>query len=251
LGKPEFIIDTYPRPRPPLPLAWQKIYTETYKASREGRSLLYRITQKLESWMHRQVLSKRPHGEKLLELGAGTLNHVSYETSVAEYDVVEPFHELFEDKPERERIDGFYDYIAEIPEANRYDRIISIAVLEHVVDLPHAVARAGLLLSSGGTFNAGIPSEGGLLWGLSWKCSVGALTKAKLGLDYGDLMRHEHLSTAPDILAVVRYFFRNCKVTYFPFPSHHLSLYACIKASDPIVERCVAYSAVGIKQNSV
>lgn len=232
------LLKTYPRQRPPLPKEWEKIYTDTYKASREGRTALYRLTQQLESWMHRQVLSKQGSAQRLLEIGGGTLNHVPYECSVQSYDVVEPFQELYLGQPDVSRIGRFYDDIGQVPSSNRYHRIVSIAVLEHIADLPHAIARSGLLLERNGTFSAGIPSEGGFLWGFSWRASVGLVAKAKLGLDYGDLMRHEHLSSAPEIIAVVRYFFRNCRVTHFPLPSHNLSLYACIEASDPILERC-------------
>lgn len=233
-----YLLKTYPRQRPPLPKEWETIYTDTYKASREGRTVLYRLTQQLEGWMHRQVLSKQDSTQQLLEIGGGTLNHVKYESSVQSYDVVEPFHELYLGQPDASHINRFYDDIGQVHLSNQYRRIISIAVLEHIADLPHAIARSGLLLEKNGTFSAGIPSEGGFLWGFSWRASVGLVAKAKLGLNYGDLMRHEHLSSAPEIIAVVRYFFKNCRVKYFPIPLHHLSLYACIEASDPILERC-------------
>ncbi len=54
-------------------------------------------------------------------------------------------------------------------------------------------------------------------------------------------MRHEHVSTAPDIVAVVRHFYGNVEVSGFPLPFHHFSLYSFIKASDPILARCQAY----------
>jgi hypothetical protein len=235
------LLETYPRQRPTLPAAWEKIYTDTYKSSREGKTLLYRLTQQLESWMHRKVCATSSAKSTVLELGAGTLNHVQYEHPDTSYDVVEPFHELYVSQPAVSRICHFYDDIVQVPPSNRYGRIISVAVLEHIANLPQAVARSGLLLSPNGKFCAGIPSEGGFLWGFSWRATVGIVARAKLGLDYGDLMRHEHLSTAPEIIGVVRYFFRQCRVSYFPLPFHHFSLYAYIEATDPILERCTRF----------
>lgn len=234
------LLATYPRLRPPLPDEWKEIYVKTYKESRDGETLLYRLTQYLESWMHRKVTNSN-HTLRLLELGAGTLNHVPYETTADRYDIVEPFRELYSDKPSLAQINDRYDDIFQIPLTERYDQIASIATLEHITNLPEVIARAGLLLENGGRFSAGIPSEGGLLWGLSWRMSVGLVARLKYGLDYGDLMRHEHVNSAPEILSLVKYFFRSCNVVRFPLPFHGLSLYACIQASDPIPERCEEY----------
>lgn len=234
------LLASYPRVRNPLPSEWQRIYEITYKESRGGKTALYKLTQRLETWMHRQVLAAG-YTARLLEIGAGTLNHLRHEANVGHYAIIEPFKDLYAESSDKRRIESFYTDIDEIPDIEQFDRIISIAVLEHIVDLPRAVARAGLLLKGGGTFSAGIPSEGGLLWGASWRFTVGLNAWIKHGLDYGDLMRYEHVSDAPEIVEVVRYFFRNCKVKRFPLPFHHLSLYSNIVASDPIRERCEDY----------
>lgn len=233
------LLDTYPRTRPPLPAEWEPLYEGIYQQSRGGRTLLYRITQALEAWMHNAVAARRA-GVRTLELGAGTLNHVRYEHAPACYDVVEPFRALYESAEQRSRIRNFYSDIASVPPGVCYDHIVSVATLEHVTDLPRTVARCGLLLARGGEFRAGIPSEGGMLWGLAWRASVGLACRLKHGLDYGALMRHEHVSNAGEIVEVVRYFFARCEWRRFPTPLHHLSLYAALKASEPRLDRCHA-----------
>lgn len=232
------LFDTYPRSHPPLPERWQAIYEETYKASRDGGTFLYRLTQSLEAWMHRKVSSAGCPESKILEIGAGTLNHIDYEPNAISYDIIEPFRELYLNRKELCRVGQIFDDIDRVPLFTEYGKILSVAVLEHISNLPGVVARAGLLLNKGGVFCAGIPSEGGFLWGLGWRATVGVVARLKLGLNYGDLMRHEHLSTAPEIIAVVRYFFKQVEVSRFPLPFHHLSLYSCIRASDPIEDRC-------------
>jgi SAM-dependent methyltransferase len=235
----EQLIGTYPRSRPPLSTRWQERYTHVYKEGREGRTLLYGLTQLLERWMHRRVAGGAAAG-RVLELGAGTLNHVRYEAERAEYDVVEPFIELYRGKAEAARVRRFYRDIAEIESGSRYDRIVSVATLEHITDLPMAMARAALLLAPGGEFRAGIPSEGGFLWGASWRCTVGLSCRVRYGLDYGELMRHEHVNSAPEIIELARYLFRECSVARFPLPLHHLSLYSVLIARNPVVDRCKA-----------
>src|SRR5205807_2443582 len=98
-----------------------------------------------ESWMHRTVANGTP-GSRILELGAGTLNHLKFEPPADVYDVVEPFRALWDDSPYRTRVTTFYKDLGEIPDDHLYDRILSIAVLEHLTDLPRIVARCGRLL---------------------------------------------------------------------------------------------------------
>jgi SAM-dependent methyltransferase len=236
-GQISDLIATYPRQRPPLSKAWQAAYVNVYRASRTGATPLYAVTQWLERWMHRAVCDDRP-GTKILDIGAGTLNHVGYEPLSAVYDIVEPFSALFQGRPELSRVRSVYSDIADVPEYQRYDRIVTVATLEHVEDLPRVLARAGLLLGPQGRLAAAIPSEGGALWGFSWRCSVGVASWLCRGLDYGELMRHEHLNDAKEITALVGHFFSKVTIRRFPMPFYHASLYTAIVATDPDIETC-------------
>jgi len=231
------LLSSYPRQRPPLSPAWQESYEEVYQTSRNGATLLYSITQTLESWMHRAILDKQP-ARNILEIGAGTLNHVKYENPAIPYDIVEPFRALYEGRPEAGRLSRVVADITGIPESAHYDRIVSIATLEHVTDLPRLLARVGLLLTEQGSFCSAIPSEGGFLWGASWRCSVGLASRWSRGLDYGELMRHEHVNEAEEILALVRHLFGRVTLKRFPLPLHHLSLYTAFKATEPDLDKC-------------
>ena len=229
---------SYPRSRPPLPEAHRAVYVQEYQANREGDHAVEKAGKWLEAWLHRQV--SRGPGGRLLELGAGSLNHVPYETS-AHYDVVEPFTALYEGSPHVGRVNRFFASLAEVPPDERYDRILSVAVLEHLEDLPGDVARSGLLLAEGGEFRAGIPSEGGFLWGLAWRCTTGVSFRLRTGLPYEPLMRHEHINDAAEMLATVRYFFEDVRARRFPLPWHQLSFYVAVEARRPRRDRCRAF----------
>lgn len=192
---------------------------------------------KLEAWMHRRVAAGVTGGS-LLEIGAGNLNHVAYHPDVRIYDAVEPFRELWEDSPHRGRVRRMYADLAETPETSRYDCIVSIAVLEHLTTLPIILARSGLLLSEGGSFRAGFPSEGGLAWALAWRLTTGVAYRLRHGLDYGALMRHEHVNTGREILALLGYFYDRVEVARFPLPFANLSFYTVAIAGGPRIERC-------------
>lgn len=177
----------------------------------------------------------------MLEIGAGTLNHVAFEPEHIPYDIVEPFTALYIDHPLKSRLRHIYQNIRDVPEKSRYQRIFSIAALEHLTELPFCLAQSGCLLETDGIFQAGIPAEGGLLWGLAWRCSTGLAYRLRTGLDYKTLIRHEHINTAQEILALVRYFFKNVKVKFFPLPSFHFSVFLYIEATQPDAARCREY----------
>ena len=134
-----------------------------------------------------------------------------------------------------------YSDIFEIPIGCRYDRITSIATLEHVCNLPEVIARSGLLLAEDGVFRASIPSNGTLLWTLGWKLTTGLEFKLKYGLDYGLLMKHEHVNTAREIEEILEYFLENVKCKVFGL-AKSISLYRYYECRVPRVTRCFEIS---------
>jgi trans-aconitate methyltransferase len=192
--------------------------------------------------MHHRVAADVAAGspKATLELGAGNLNQLPYEPNSHPYDIVEPFRDLFESSPLVPRIRNVYGDIAEIPGTNRYDRITSVAVLEHVENLPELVARAGQLLTQGGSFRAGIPSEGTILWRLGWQLTTALDFRARYKLDYKVLMRYEHVNTAAEIEEVLRYFFGTTQRRVFGL-MRSFSFYQFFACSQPRVERCADY----------
>ncbi len=225
------LLARYPKSRPPLPDRHERVYVEHYRFNRAGDHGMPRLAQKLEAWMHRRVARGSP--DTVLEIGAGTLNHVPYHPGAGVYDAVEPFRELWEDSPHRSRVRRIYASIEEVPPAERYDAVLSVAVLEHLTNLPAVVAEAARKLRAGGVFRAAFPSEGGLLWGLAWRFTTGVEFRLRHGLDYGALMRHEHVNTASEILAVLRHFFERVEIARFPLGGKHLSFYTAAEASGP------------------
>lgn len=232
----ERLLATYPRRRPPLAEAYRRIYEREYKLNRSGGTAVHSVAQQLEAWMHRQVRDRGTPG-RVLELGAGSLNHLAYEPD-QRYDIVEPFTALYRDSPHLPRIGRVYEDIGQIDRNETYDRIVSIAVLEHVERLPELLAKSGVLLSESGVFQAAIPSEGGFLWGAAWRASTGLTYRLRNGLPYGPLMRYEHINSAREIAALVGHFFERVEVRRFPLPWLHGSLYTYLHASGSRLAAC-------------
>ncbi len=233
----ESLIATYPRKRPELGPAMQAIYTSHYLDNRDGSGALTRVKNQLEGWMHQRVASEQ-NGKRILELGSGTLNHLGYEPSDLQYSCVEPFEELWQGRPALGRVKSMFRDLTEVPGNDRFDRIVSVAVLEHVLDLPSLIARSALLLAEGGIFQAGIPAEGGALWGLAWRMTTGMSFRLRTRLPYGEMMRHEHVNEANEICQLMEYYFKKTEVQQFPLPHLHLSLYHYLIARQPRLDRC-------------
>ena len=233
----EHLLKEYPRERPILPPAYQALYVEHYLANREGTGTLTSAKLRLEAWMHRQIAAYNL-GQSVLEIGAGTLNHLPFEPPGLVYDIVEPFRELWETSSNRTHVRTIYKDIEDIPSESVYDRIVSVGVLEHVTSLPAIVARAGLLLAPKTALLAGIPTKGGALWGTARRLTTGPAFRLKTGLEYGVIMRHEHVNTADEILGTVKAFLGRITVRRFPFGLKHLRFYTSNQASEPRKEIC-------------
>ena len=50
------------------------------------------------------ISNKQIHNEEILEIGAGTLNHLKYEKNYSVYDIVELFKNLYQDSIEIKKL---------------------------------------------------------------------------------------------------------------------------------------------------
>lgn len=242
----DWLYKNFPKSRPALPEAYQALYIDEYKRNRGKHNSALDLKQRLEQWMHRQVAKVPAPKGAILEIGAGTLNHMGWENVTRPYDIVEPFTALFEEKKEIARVRNIYQNIFEVPTNAEYSKILSVAVLEHLTDLPEVVAKSALLLSEKGVMVNGIPSEGGLLWYLAWKLSTGVSFRIRTGLSYTKLMQYEHVNKAEEILKVLKFFFKSVHYTRFPLPVLHGSFYTFVHAYSPNKKRAAQFLGAGL-----
>ena len=235
------MFEKFPKTRPTLPPRVAEIYEQYYIDNRQGGNQAASLAQKMERWLHRHVaadvVAQPAVKRSTLELGAGTLNQFPHEPVVGPYDIVEPFKSLFADSPLLARVRAIYNDVAEISPETRYDRITSVAVLEHVCDLPDMVARCGLLMADGATFRAAIPNEGTFLWSLGWRMTTGIEFRLRHGVDYNIIMRHEHVNNAQEVEEVLEHFFEEAICKVFGL-NKAIGLYRFYECSSPRLERC-------------
>jgi hypothetical protein len=229
----------FPKIRPKLSEKIKKIYVAHYRENRNGESLVSSISSKMESWLHKKVAEDVAYGDSkktTLEIGAGTLNQLVYE-SIYIYDIVEPFKELYIDSLEKDKVRRIYSNIREISMQEKYDRITSVATFEHICNLPEVVAFSALLLIKSGNLRVSIPNEGSWLWKMAWTTTTGVEFFLKYRVSYSILMKHEHVNTASEIEECLKYFFEKVEGSYFGL-SKRLSIYHFYSCSAPRIDRC-------------
>lgn len=222
-----------------LPPKYQKIYQQVYKDYASSKGILRTLTHFIESWYHKkvgQVLAN--DNPRILEIGCGSLNHVKYENHFSLYDVVEPQLYLLENANpiDQALINNRFLDLNSLSRNTQYDKIISIACLEHILNLEDHIHHIKIRLSPGGKFAAAIPAEGEFMWWLSWRLSTGIAFWLKYKLDYGVIMRYEHVNTAKKIERLLRSSFRDVKQRSFPFCLKHFRIYLFFECSNPIFD---------------
>ncbi|MCL2008652.1 MAG: class I SAM-dependent methyltransferase [Treponema sp.] len=219
------IQNNFPKVRPKLPQEYIEIYERMYKDNRQGKGIMSFLSQSVESWMHKIVSKYRFDNNYVLEIGAGTLNQLKYEiSSHPVYDIVEPFTSLYTDSPYLHIIRNKYNDISVIPLENKYDRIISIATFEHILNLPEVLLQIKKLLSPSGIHSVAIPNEGYFLFRLGWMCTTWLAFRIKYKLPYFPIAEHEHVNQADEIENLLREHFSIIKCQVFGL-SKKLCLY--------------------------
>ncbi len=243
--KNNFILDElnkkYPKKRSNLSFKLKKIFKNEYKINRENKVISF-----FEKWMHKNILRfKNKSNVRTLEIGAGTLNHLSYENLNNKdlYDIVEPKKFLFQNKTLKEKINNIYSDYTKVP-IKKYDRIISCATLEHLIDLPKFLAISAFKLKNKNSFHShSIPCEGYLAWTVANRYISGIMFKLRTGCSYNELMKHEHVNNYDEIHSLIKFFYNKVNVNFsYPlFFSPHISFYANITFSKPKLNICRKY----------
>jgi len=235
----EELLNSFPKKRLELPEDYKVIYERHYIENRNGKTKMSAASQFMEGWLHRQVAKTSSPGKKTLEIGAGTLNQLKYEAS-AYYDVIEPFESLYKGSHECQRVKNFYKDISEIKNGAKYDRIISCACFEHILNLPEVIAQTCMLLNNGGKICTSIPNEGKYLWKLGWKVTTGREFSKRYGLDYGIIMGYEHVNTADEIEKIIKYFYKKVRMRILGI-NKTFALYRYYEGSLPEMDRAKEY----------
>jgi SAM-dependent methyltransferase len=175
----------------------------------------------IERFNHGWPATTARPGERTLEIGAGLGEHLNAEPGFAREDYV-----ACELRPEmaakiRERHPGVEVIVGDCQQRmpfddGSFDRALAIHVLEHLPNLPAAVAEIRRLLKPSGRFVVVIPCEGGLAYSLARRISAQRVFEKRYGMSYRWCIESEHINVPSEIIEECRPYFRITRRRYFP-----------------------------------
>jgi ubiquinone/menaquinone biosynthesis C-methylase UbiE len=164
--------------------------------------------------------------KRTLEIGAGIGEHLKYETlssdQAANYVAVDIREnmaaEIRRQFPQVQAITG--DCQARLPfEDGHFDRLLAIHVLEHLPNLPLAVAEMYRLCDkSTGYLSVVIPCEGSLAYTIARKISAQRIFEKRYKQPYKWLIEREHINVPHEIFTELTPYFKQVHSSFFPLP---------------------------------
>ena len=100
---------------------------------------------------------------------------------------------------------------------NFFDRIHTVHVLEHLKNLPNAIAQTNRSLANHGIFQVVLPCDPGFLSSIARKISAEKFFKKKYNMDYNWFIDREHINSPEEIFFCLKNFFKIINIKYFPF----------------------------------
>jgi SAM-dependent methyltransferase len=179
----------------------------------------------VESFNHGYAVRSAPKNFcTTLEIGAGLGEHLSYERLSEEQrrnyvalelrsNMAEGLQKRF---PDIQVVVG--DCQQRLPFADgSFDRILAVHVLEHLPNLPAAVAEMHRLCApAGGVFSVVIPCEGGLAYTLARRISAQRIFERRYKQSYDWFISREHLNKPEEILEELSRHFDVLDRSYYP-----------------------------------
>lgn len=224
----------WPKILPPLTTEQQEISDDFMKSWHEELPKKYGIVERFNHGY--PVKHAPPSFERTLEIGAGLGEHLLYEKltprQIQEYialdlrpNMAEKIRARF---PMIRVVIGDCQQQLAFPDGY-FDRILAIHVLEHLPDLPSAIAELYRLADKErGFISVVIPCEGSPAYTLARKLSAERFFKKRYKQSYRWLFEREHINRPDEICVELSRFFDVVHKAFFPIPLPFVFCNLCI-----------------------
>jgi ubiquinone/menaquinone biosynthesis C-methylase UbiE len=173
---------------------------------------------------------------RTLDIGAGLGEHVSYECLTAEQKSHYVALELRQNMADeiKKRFPEVQTCVGDCQlglsfEDGYFDRILAIHLLEHLPNLPAAIAEMYRLCNKeSGVFSVVIPCEGGLAYAVARRISSQRIFEKRYKQSYRWIIEREHLNKPKEILAELSNYFAIAHKACFPFPVPFIFCNLCV-----------------------
>jgi SAM-dependent methyltransferase len=213
----------WPKTFPPLTPEQEQIRDDFMKHWHEVLPKKFGI---IDRFNHAYCVQHAGTFERTLEIGAGIGEHIEYETLTPEQERNYYALELRENMS-REIARRFprirtitADCQQHLPFADgHFDRVLAIHVLEHLPNLPAAVAELYRVCDKRrGLLSIVIPCEGSLAYTLARRVSAQRIFEKRYQQPYQWFIEREHVNVPAEIFAALDPYFTVRHRSFFPFP---------------------------------
>lgn len=208
------------------------VYDESNYASPLHSAVMrasHRLTEKL--------FQERDHFAKVLEIGAGTGEHLGFVRHTFEQYVLSDLDAKTLEVAKRKLNDKFGSRLLYETQSgaglsyadNSFDRLIATHVLEHVYQ-PHLAIKEWIrVVKHGGVLSILIPTDPGVAWRIGRHLGPRKNAIAQ-GIAYDYVMAREHVNSCNNLIALLRHYFPELTESWWPFPIPSIDLnlfYVC------------------------
>jgi SAM-dependent methyltransferase len=213
----------WPKTFPPLTAEQERIRDDFMKYWHEVLPRRFGIVEKFN---HLYPVRHAPEFRRTLEIGAGLGEHLEYERLTPEQEQNYHALELRENMsreirrrfPRVQTITGDCQQRLPFPDG-AFDRVLAIHVLEHLPNLPAAIAEVYRVCDKErGVFSVVIPCEGSLAYTLARRCSAQRLFERRYHQPYRWFIEREHINVPAEILGALEPYFTVGHRSFFPIP---------------------------------
>lgn len=215
---------SWPKTFPPLTPEQQAISDDFVKHWHEVLPRRFGI---IDRFNHRYPVEHAPRDFRhTLEIGAGLGEHVLYEklddAQTANYvalelreNMAEAIRQRF---PQIQSMAGDCQERLPFPDGH-FDRVLAVHVLEHLPDLPRAVAEMHRLCRRpDGVFSVVIPCEGSFFYTLARRLSAQRIFERRYQQSYRWFIEREHINPPAQVFTELNRHFTVVDRHFFPFP---------------------------------
>jgi ubiquinone/menaquinone biosynthesis C-methylase UbiE len=213
----------WPKTFPPLTPEQERIRDDFMKHWHEVLPKKFGI---IDRFNHSYCVKHAGTFERTLEIGAGIGEHIEYEALTPEQE--RNYHALeLRENMSREIARRFprirtitADCQQTLPFADGYfDRVLAIHVLEHLPNLPVAVAELYRVCDKRrGVLSVVIPCEGSVAYTLARRVSAQRIFEKRYKQPYKWFIEREHVNVPGEIFAALDPYFTVHHRSFFPFP---------------------------------
>lgn len=226
-------MSTWPKSIPELTTEQKRISDDFMRYWHEVLPQRYGVVEKFN---HTYPVKHGPASfTTTLEIGAGLGEHLAVEKLTEEqqrnYVALELRANMAEAITARfpavQAITGDCQQHIDLPDAS-VDRVLAIHVLEHLPDLPAAIAQIRRVIKPGGTFSVVIPCEGGLAYTLARRISAQRIFERRYKQSYDWFISREHINRPHEITTELERCFEISHSSYFPLKVPVTTVNLCI-----------------------